>query len=191
MHRTPRTLASLGLAALLACAGTAQADDIKEALEEALKAYNQGDMSGTKENLGYATQLLNEKSADALTKALPAPLPGWEADEAQSSSAGAALFGGGLQASRTYNKDDHYIEVEIVGDSPMLSQMMVVMTNPALAGSMGKAIKVGKQRGIQDDNGKIMLIINNRFMISVEGDAAQADKLAYAEAVRLDTLQNL
>ncbi len=191
MHRTPRTLASLGLAALLACAGTAQADDIKEALEEALKAYNQGDMSGTKENLGYATQLLNEKSADALTKALPAPLPGWEADEAQSSSAGAALFGGGLQASRTYNKDDHYIEVEIVGDSPMLSQMMVVMTNPALAGSMGKSVKIGKQRGIQDENGKIMLIINNRFMVSVEGDAEQADKLAYAEAVKLEALNNL
>lgn len=191
MHRTPRTLASLGLAALLACAGTAQADDIKEALEEALKAYNQGDMSGTKENLGYATQLLNEKSADALTKALPAPLPGWEADEAQSSSAGAALFGGGLQASRTYNKDDHYIEVEIVGDSPMLSQMMVVMTNPALAGSMGKSVKIGKQRGIQDENGKIMLIINNRFMVSVEGDAEQADKLAYAEAVKLEALNEL
>lgn len=191
MHRTPRTLASLGLAALLACAGTAQADDIKEALEEALKAYNQGDMSVTKENLGYATQLLNEKSADALTKALPAPLPGWEADEAQSSSAGAALFGGGLQASRTYNKDDHYIEVEIVGDSPMLSQMMVVMTNPALAGSMGKSVKIGKQRGIQDENGKIMLIINNRFMVSVEGDAEQADKLAYAEAVKLEALNNL
>lgn len=191
MQRTPRTLASLGLAALLACAGTAQADDIKEALEEALKAYNQGDMSGTKENLGYATQLLNEKSADALTKALPAPLPGWEADEAQSSSAGAALFGGGLQASRTYNKDDQYIEVEIVGDSPMLSQMMVVMTNPALAGSMGKSVKIGKQRGIQDENGKIMLIINNRFMVSVEGDAEQADKLAYAEAVKLEALNNL
>lgn len=191
MHRTPRTLASLGLAALLACAGTAQADDIKEALEEALKAYNQGDMSGTKENLGYATQLLNEKSADALTKALPAPLPGWEADEAQSSSAGAALFGGGLQASRTYNKDDQYIEVEIVGDSPMLSQMMVVMTNPALAGSMGKSVKIGKQRGIQDENGKIMLIINNRFMVSVEGDAEQADKLAYAEAVKLEALNEL
>lgn len=191
MHRTPRTLASLGLAALLACAGTAQADDIKEALEEALKAYNQGDMSGTKENLGYATQLLNEKSADALTKALPAPLPGWEADEAQSSSAGAALFGGGLQASRTYNKDDHYIEVEIVGDSPMLSQMMVVMTNPALAGSMGKSVRIGKQRGIQDEKGKLMLIVNNRFMVSVEGDAAQADKQAYAEAVKLDVLNNI
>ena len=122
---------------------------------------------------------------------MPAPLPGWEADEAQSSSAGAALFGGGLQASRTYNKDDHYIEVEIVGDSPMLSQMMVVMTNPALAGSMGKSVKIGKQRGIQDENGKIMLIINNRFMVSVEGDAEQADKLAYAEAVKLEALNNL
>lgn len=191
MKRMTRTLSSLGLAALLACAGAAQADDIKEALQEALDAYNKGDLAGTKDNLSYATQLLNEKGADALAKALPAPLAGWDADEAQSAAAGAALFGGGLKASRTYNKGDQYVEVEILGDSPMLSQMMAIMSNPALAGSMGKAIKVGKQRGIQDDNGKIMLIINNRFMISVEGDAAQADKLAYAEAVRLDTLQNL
>ena len=191
MKRSTRRLASLGLAALLAVTGTAQADDIKEAIQEALQAYNKGDMAGTKDNLGYATQLINERGAEALAQALPAPMPGWDAEEAESAAAGAALFGGGLQASRTYNKGDQYVEVEIIGDSPMLSQMMSIMSNPMLAGSMGKAIKVGAQRGIQDENGKIMLIVNNRFMISVEGDAAQADKLAYAAAVKLDTLQNL
>ena len=191
MKRSTRRLASLGLAALLAVTGTAQADDIKEAIQEALQAYNKGDMAGTKDNLGYATQLINERGAEALAQALPAPLPGWDAEEAEGAAAGAALFGGGLQASRTYNKGDQYVEVEIIGDSPMLSQMMSIMSNPMLAGSMGKAIKVGAQRGIQDENGKIMLIVNNRFMISVEGDAAQADKLAYAAAVKLDTLQNL
>lgn len=191
MKRSSRRLASLGLVALLAGTGTAQADDIQDAIQEALKAYNQGDMAGAKENLGYATQLFNERGADTLASALPAPLSGWTADEAQSSAAGAALFGGGLQASRTYNKGDQYVEVEILGDSPMLSQMMAIMSNPMLAGSMGKAIKVGAQRGIQDENGKIMLIVNNRFMVSVEGDAAQADKLAYAEAVKLETLRNL
>lgn len=56
---------------------------------------------------------------------------------------------------------------------------------------MGRSVKVGKQRGIQDENGKIMLIVNNRFMVSVEGDAPQADKMAYAEAVRLDVLNNI
>lgn len=186
-----RILSTLTLATLLACAGTAQADDIKDAIQEALKAYDQGDMAGAKENLGYATQLLNEKGADTLASALPAPLPGWKADDAQSSAAGAALFGGGLQASRTYNKGDQYVSVEIVGDSPMLSQMMMIMGNPALAGSMGKSVRIGKQRGIQDENGKLMLIVNNRFMVSVEGDAAQADKQAYAEAVKLDVLNNI
>lgn len=191
MQRTPRTLASLTLATLLACAGTAQADDIKEALQEALNAYNKGDMTATKENIGYASQLLNEKGADLLVKALPDALPGWEAGEPESSAAGAALFGGGLQASRNFTKDEQYIDVEIVGDSPMLSQMMAVMTNPALAGSMGRSVKIGKQRGIQDEDGKIMLIINNRFMISVSGDGPQADKVAYAEAVKLDALKNM
>lgn len=189
MQRTLCTLACL--ATVLTFTSQAQADDIREAIQEALQAYNQGDMTGTKENLGYATQLLNEKGADSLVTALPAPLPGWEADEAQSAATSAALFGGGLQASRTYTKGEHYVEVEILGDSPMLSQMMAIMSNPALAGSLGRSIKVGKQRGVQDENGKIMLIVNNRFMVSVEGDAPQADKLAYAEAVSLDALQNL
>ncbi|HTN30194.1 MAG TPA: hypothetical protein VL178_05095 [Pseudomonas sp.] len=191
MQRTPRALASLTLATLLACAGTAQADDIKEALQDALNAYNKGDMAGTKENIGYASQLISEKSADQLIKALPDALPGWEAEEAQSSAAGAALFGGGLQASRNYSKDEQYIDVEIMGDSPMLSQMMAIMTNPALAGSMGRSVKIGKQRGIQDEDGKIMLIVNNRFMISVSGDGPQAAKIAYAEAVKLDALKAL
>jgi hypothetical protein len=191
MPTTRHLLATLGLAALLSVTATAQADDISDAIQEALKAYKQGDMAGAKESLGYATQLLNEKGADTLATALPAPLPGWEAGDTQSSAAGASLFGGGLQASRTYNRNDQYVQVEIVGDSPMLSQMMMIMSNPALAGSMGRSVKVGKQRGIQDENGKIMLIVNNRFMVSVEGDAPQADKMAYAEAVRLDVLNNI
>jgi hypothetical protein len=52
-------------------------------------------------------------------------------------------------------------------------------------------VKIGKQRGIQDEDGKIMLIINNRFMISVSGDGPQADKVAYAEAVKLEALKAL
>jgi len=81
--------------------------------------------------------------------------------------------------------------VEIIGDSPLMSQMMMVMANPALAGSMGKMIKVGKQRGILDSSGKIMVIINNRFMVSVDGDAEATDKLAYAEAIDFNALQAL
>ena len=69
MKRSTRRLASLGLAALLAVTGTAQADDIKEAIQEALQAYNKGDMAGTKDNLGYATQLINERGAEALAQA--------------------------------------------------------------------------------------------------------------------------
>lgn len=184
-------LASVLLTAAMATSATALADDIKDALQEALQAYEQGDMALAKENLGYATHLLNQMGADHLAKVLPPPLAGWEGFEAEASAGTTAFFGGGLQASRTYRKDDQQVQVEIIGDSPLMSQMMMIMANPALAGSMGKMIKVGKQRGILDTSGKIMVIVNNRFMVSVDGDAEAANKMAYAEAIDFNALQML
>lgn len=186
-----RTAVALLLAASLATPVIGMADEVKDAIKDALQAYEKGDVAQAKENLGFATQLLNEMGADSLAKVLPKPLPGWEATEAESSGAGAALFGGGVQATRTYNKDEKYVQVEILGDSPMMSQMMMIMGNPALAGSMGKMVRVGKQRGILDSEGKIMIMINNRFMVSIDGEADAADKMAYAEAVDYTALQAL
>src|SRR5690606_260716 len=184
-------LASVFLTAAMTAAAPVVADDIKDALQEALQAYEHGDMALAKEHLGYATQLLNQRGADHLAQVLPPPLSGWEGDEAETSAGTTAFFGGGVQASRTYRKNDQQVQVEIIGDSPLMSQMMMVMANPALAGSMGKMIKVGKQRGILDSSGKIMVIINNRFMVSVDGDAEATDKLAYAEAIDFNALQAL
>jgi hypothetical protein len=36
-----------------------------------------------------------------------------------------------------------------------------------------------------------MVIVNNRFMVSVDGDAEAANKMAYAEAIDFNALQML
>lgn len=169
------------------------ADEVTELLQEAIEAYEQGDFNRVKENLSFTTQLLNEKAADALAAALPEPLPGWTASDADAGSSSAAgLLGGGVQASRTYSKDDSDVKIEIMGDSPILSQMMMMMSNPVLAGSMGKMVRIGKQRGFQSQDGeKITMVIDNRLMISIEGESSLDDKMAYAEAIDFAALQSL
>lgn len=161
------------------------ADEITELLQEAIEAYEDGDFNRVKENLSFTTQLLNEKSADALAAALPEPLSGWTAEDADtSSSSTAGILGGGIQTSRTYSKGDRHVKIEIMGESPILSQMMMMMSNPVLAGSMGKMVRIGKQRGFQSKDGdKITMVIDNRLMISIEGESSLDDKMAYAEAI--------
>src|SRR6202142_2428857 len=122
----------LALAAMPALA----VDDILDAIEAARKAYQAGDMAGAKQSLDLASQLIGQKNAESFVALLPAPLPGWKAEEAQANAIGAAMFGGGSNASRTYtNGRGQNVEVSITGDSAILMQFAPMLTNPALAGA--------------------------------------------------------
>ena len=81
--------------------------------------------------------------------------------------------------------------VQITSDSAMVVQIAAFLSNPALAGAMGKLVRVGHQRGIQDNDGNIKMVVANKFMISVEGSADAAAKLAYAQAVDIAKLSEL
>lgn len=188
-----KTLVTAMMASGMMLGSVAAADDVTDLLKEAIEAYEAGDFTLVKENLNYTTQLLNEKSAEAIAAALPEPLSGWSAEDADTTaSAAAGLFGGGIEASRSYTKGDSSVTISITGESPIMSQMMMMMSNPALSGSMGKMVRIGKQRGIQSKDGeKITVIFNNKLLISIEGDSSIEDKIAYAEAINYDALQKL
>lgn len=181
------------VASSLTLGSVAAADEVTDLLQEAIEAYEQGDFTLVKENLGYTTQLLNEISADAIAAALPEPLPGWSAKDADTTaSAAAGIFGGGIEATRVYTKGNSRVQIGITGESPIMSQMMMMMSNPALAGSMGKMVRIGKQRGIQSKDGqKLTIVFNNRLLISIEGKSSIEEKIAYAEAIDFNALQNL
>lgn len=166
----------------------ALADDITDAIEQARKAYQSGDLSNAKQSLDLASQLIGQKNAEGFAALLPNPLPGWKAEKAQTTAVGAVGFGASV-ASRTYNnaKGDH-VEVQITGDSAVVMQIATLLSNPAIAGAMGKLVRVGSQRAIQDQDGNVKMVIANKFLVSVEGSADAAAKMSYAQAVDVGKL---
>ena len=62
-------------------------------------------------------------------------------------------------------------------------QFAPLLANPQFAGAMGKIIKVGNQRAIQTSDGDVNMVVNNKFLVTVNGSAPAAAKLAYAQAV--------
>ncbi|WP_052389848.1 hypothetical protein [Belnapia moabensis] len=175
----------LGLTATpLLYAAPARADEISDAMEEARRAYGAGDGVAARTALEEALQLLGQRAAAGLAAALPVPLAGWTAEEAESSAQAAHVFGAGTQASQTYhNAQDQTVTVRFTADSPMVAQIAVMLTNPTLAGAMGKLVRVGTLRAVQASDGDLQMVVESRILVTVEGDAPAETKLAYARAV--------
>src|SRR5262249_50258998 len=128
---------------LIAMMSVARADDISEAIETARKAYQTGDLANAKQSLDFASQLIGQRNAENFAALLPNPLPGWKAERAERLAAGAVMFGGSV-AGRSYtNAAGETVEVQITGDSAMVMQFATLLTNPQIAGAMGKLIRVG------------------------------------------------
>ena len=187
-----RAVAVVGLlAAFGLLAGPAFADDITEAMDQARKSYQSGDLTGAKQSLDLASQLISQKNAESFAALLPNALPGWKAEKPQTTAIGASGFGASV-ASRNYqNAKGDNVEVQITGDSAMVSQIATFLNPPALAGAMGKLVRVGNQRAIQDSDGNVKMVVANKFMISVEGSADAASKVAYAQAIGIAKLMKL
>ena len=185
-NRMPLILAVVSFISL-----PAHADDISDAIAEGQKAYQLGDYTTAKQSLDTASQLIAQKNAEGFAKALPKPLPGWTADEAESSASGIMALGGSV-ASRRYKKGDEIeIEISISADNAILTQQIAIFANPQMAGLMGKLVPIGGQKAIQTKDGDITMMVANRFIISVNGSGSADEKLGYAKAIDIATLTKL
>ena len=176
----------------------AVADDVTDYINEALAYYQDGQYSDAVSSLNFAEQLIQQKKSSGLEAFLPEPLKGWKGEIATSQAAGAAMLGGGISAERRYNKGDSSIHIQIMADSPMLQGVMMMMSNPMFATSDGgKLERIEKQKAIVkfDPNtkeGKIQIVVANRFMVTVEGDGITDKELkAYAKAIDYNKLAQL
>jgi len=167
--------------------GEAVADEIADEIKAALQSYQAGNISEARSNLEFAMQLLAQKKAGDLVSALPAPLPGWEAEDEQS-SAPMGLFGGGVSATRTYRKDDREVRISVLGDSPMLQAVAAMFDNPSIISASGGRVKrVGGQKVIVTGDGEFQLMAG-KMMLTIDGNADQKDKEAYLQKIDIKKL---
>ncbi|OYD24247.1 hypothetical protein [Oceanimonas baumannii] len=176
------------------------ADDaeIRSAIEEGTRAYEAGEWSQAASQFDYAATLVRQLQAGQLGELFPEPLAGWQADDAETQAAGAALFGGGIHASRHYYKDDAELEMTITKNSPLLQTMAMMFTNPSMAAMSGYKVKrINGQTAMvqaEGDSKELMMLVANTTLIQLSGeggDMTTADLEAYAGALDIKALSAL
>jgi len=178
---------ALCLAAGLGSASAA--DEIEDAIAAGLEAYRAGDVAGAREELDYAATLLGQKKAAGLAAFLPPAFDGWTRSDGDASAAGAALFGGGLNASADYTRGADMVEIQIMADSPMVAGMGAMLGNPAMMATQGEVRRVGRQRYVVTADGGVMALVGGRALVQLSGSAAREDKIAYFEAIDFSGLE--
>ncbi len=170
-------------------------DDVLVTIREAVRQYRAGDYAGAVSNLDYASQLIRQKKSEKMKELLPPPLAGWQAGEATAQVMGTAVFGGALTVSREYKKGSSSVSIEIVSDSPVLQQVMMMIKNPMFAGAGGGHLETIKgQRAIVKYDGKshsgdVNIVVAGRFMVTVKGrQVAKDDLVAYTRAIDFKAL---
>ncbi len=195
--KTPGFLLVL-LVMVFSLSAIAMADDVTDSINEGLQYYKDGQFTDAVSSLNYAEQLIQQKKSSGLETFLPDPLSGWEAEAASSQAMGAALMGGGITAERDYHKSGSAIHIQIVADSPVLSSVMMMISNPMFAtADGGKMVKIAGQKGIlkhdaAQKSGDLQIVVANRFLVSVEGNGVSEQELKdYAGAIDYNKMAKL
>jgi len=181
----------VALAIVAAAAGPSLADDVTDAIEQGRKSYSAGDLAKAKEALDLASQLIGQKNAEAFGKLLPAALPGWKAEKVETTAVGSVGFGVSSASRRYENAKGEQVEVQITGDSAVIMQFATMLSNPQIAGAMGKIVMLGSQRAFQNMEGDVHMVINNKYLVTVQGNGSPNDRLAYARAVDVAKLSKM
>lgn len=153
------------LAALMAPT-LAQADEVTDTLQSALKAYEEGDITYTLEELEYAKQLLQAMKTADLAKFLPNAPDGWTREVSTEINAGLAMLGGGAGAEATYTNGSDEFTITIMANNPMVGALSGMLSNAALMGM--KLERVGRMKYLNQD-GELSGIVDGRILIQADG----------------------
>ncbi len=189
-----RKIACIVILGVSSVAYPVYADDVTEAINEAVTAYNDNDFAEAMSQLSYATQLVSQKKGEYLVSILPQPMDGWTSDEAENVSQGGVM-GAGVQVSRQYTKTEGRasFQIEIIADSPMVASMAAMYSNPMLLTAGGAKIKKikGKKAFVIEKRKKVEItIVAGSTLVKGSGrNVTGAEALAYIESLPIDTFK--
>jgi hypothetical protein len=163
------------LALLLTCSADLLADDVSDQIDEAVKAYEKEDYNTAITALDSASTLIRQKKGELVSKLLPEPLDGWQADEGKSSAAAAGMFGGGISAERRYTRKTdgktETITISITTDSPLIQTMGMMFSNPMFMGQDNKLLVINGEKTIANErDNSLTSMIANKVMVKIDGN---------------------
>ena len=200
MYKIGRTsfscLTTLFIVVSIFISGSVWADEITDSIDEAIEYYKDGDFVEAANSLDYASQLIRQKRSGNLEAFLPEPLAGWSAEDVESKAVGAGLLGGMISTKKNYRKDQSFVSIEIIGDSPALQSMVMMFSNPAYASSDGgKLTKIKRQKAIikyrpSIKDGEINIVVAKQYLVTIKGQKVEeSDLVDYASAIDFQKLK--
>jgi hypothetical protein len=163
----PRIIPAVALAAALIPV-PALADDITDALNAAITAYEAGEVQDALAEIAYATQLLNDLQSAGLEGFLPAALDGWTREVSDDAAQGFGFMGGGSAAEGVYTGPEGTFTVVMVADNPMIAGMAGMLGNPALMSTMGRIERISGESFL-NANDELSALIGGRVLVQASG----------------------
>lgn len=154
--------------AVLALPGAPAADEITDALQSAIAAYEDGDVQYALEELEYARQLMTQLQTDALSGYLPPAPEGWTREIDTEMNAGLAMMGGGTGAEATYRREADSVSftITLMADNPMVVGIGGMLANAAAIGA--KVVRVGREKFMVQD-GEMTGLVDKRILVQASG----------------------
>ena len=175
--------------ALLAFTAPAAADEVEEALQFALEAYQAGDLNAAKEELDFASQLIAQMKAAGLSAFLPQPLEGWTRRDEENSGQAMGFMGGSM-AKSTYVNGNENVEIQLMANNQMVAAMAGLFNNPAMMGAQGTVKRIERQKVLINQSGELQALIDNRILVQISGRAPVEVKEAYFAAIDFKGLED-
>jgi len=186
------SISLIGLLLALGINSAAFADDVTDQLNEALKAYQNKDLAAASAAVDLAATLLREMSAEVWKTVLPEPLAGWNADDAEATSVGAAMLGGGTSVSRKYHRSNDTVEITLMTGSPILQGIGAFLGGGMMTSSDTKlSIIDGRKMTYTKSENSYQTLVANKTLVKIEGGKGVDDVTLrnYLKAIKFQQIE--
>jgi hypothetical protein len=187
LMKTPSALLAIACCVLpLTAMGQSPAPDrFEEGMRQAFADYKKGDHEAVTAKLRELLKMMEERDAAKVGALLPEQLNGWKGGNLVKEDLG--ILGGGVSLARTYSSGNREITVKAIKDSPLVKQLMPLLTNEDLIrASNRKTQRIGGETAIMDGERKLQIVLDQRILVEITGDNTIGEKELVAAARLLD-----
>lgn len=169
IHLSRGTALLLVLVGLITSHSVLAADSLSQSLGTARDAYEKGNLVTALQQTEASLAALVDKLGTALLPTLPAPLPGWTAEQPE--ILGLGQVGGGLSISRVYTKGDATLNVTLILDNQDTDALDPIAPEQPNTSKL----KVGDTEALLRfdpslRSGEVIISLSPRLRLEIQGD---------------------